>query len=68
MGGASFILMYYDPTVLKFNDDGFLSMEDREKLWWKGYIETVVHYKDGAWGLFRTPFYHGADLPWAKNI
>ena len=59
--------MYYDPKLVKFNDKGYLSESDRQQLWWKGYIETVVHYENGVWGLKDTPFYHGAHLPWAED-
>ncbi|WP_193162662.1 hypothetical protein [Microbulbifer hainanensis] len=65
--GSTFIVMYYDPVQVKFNDEGYLSEADREKLWWKGYIETVIHYQDGVWGLQETPFYHGANLPWMED-
>lgn len=62
--GASFILMYYKPDLVTFNSAGHLSEVDRKNLWWKGYVETVVHVKDGVWGFKETPFYNGAHLPW----
>jgi len=66
-GHNEYLLMYYDPSLVKFNSDGYLSSYDREKLWWKGYVETVVTQKDDKWVFYRTPFYYGAHLPWAED-
>ena len=65
--GSSFILMYYNPELVTFNVNGLLSERNRENLWWKGYIETVVHCQNGIFGFKETPFYHGAHLPWADD-
>lgn len=67
LSGDEYILMYYDPAVVDFDAEGYLSQEDREHLWWKGYVETVVSYKDEKWNFVYTPFYHGAHLPWADD-
>lgn len=64
---SAYAIMYYDPDLVKFNSQGYLSSSDREELWWDGYIETVVTFKDNKWGFYRTPFYYGAHLPWAKD-
>ena len=66
-GGNDFILMYFDPELVKFNDEGNLSESDRQELWWKGYIETVVHCQEDICGFQKTPFYHGAHLPWVED-
>ncbi len=65
---ASYAIMYYDPAVVKFDSEGMLSQQDREELWWKGYIETVVSPVGSRWGFHRTPFYHGVDPPWAEDF
>ena len=62
-----YVLMYYDPNLVEFNSDGYLSPDDREKLWWKGYVETIVTLKGDNWAFYRTPFYYGAHLPWAED-
>lgn len=62
-----YLLMYYDPNLVRFNSEGHLSQDDREKLWWKGYVETVITLKDGEWAFYRAPFYNGTHLPWAED-
>lgn len=65
----NYSLMFYDPNIVQFNDNGFLSEADRQDLWWKGYIETVVSVssENGEWGFHRTPFYYGAHIPWSED-
>jgi hypothetical protein len=61
---SSYVVMYYDPEIVKFDPYGRLSQEQRENLWWKGYVETVVSPVGSGWGFHRTPFHNGADPPW----
>ncbi|MEX1222717.1 MAG: hypothetical protein WEA82_11490 [Idiomarina sp.] len=65
--GSNYIVMYYHPKKVKFNDSGHLSETNRERLWWEGYIETVIHCQNELCGFQQTPFYHGAHLPWAED-
>lgn len=64
---SDYIVMYYDPLLVRFDKNGNLSEEQRREMWWKAYVETVVSLKDGVWYFNRTPFYHGAHLPWAED-
>lgn len=60
-------IFYYDPDIVKFDDKGLLSQEDRESLWRVGYIETVVTFEEGRWSFKYTPFYYGSHLPWVDD-
>ncbi len=64
VGAKSYAVMFYDPKLVKFNEDGNLSKEDRERLWWNGYVETVVLPVDSGWGFHNSPFYYGTEPPW----
>lgn len=66
-GKSSFSVIYYDPDIIRFDDEGHMSMEIRKTQWNKGYIETLVTCVDGVCGFHRTPFYYGAHLPWAED-
>lgn len=59
-----YVVVYFDSELVKFSSGGFLSEQDREELWWKGYVETVITVVDGEWGFSRTPFYYGTEPPW----
>jgi len=67
-GKTSYALMFYDPKLVSFNADGNLSQEDRERLWWNGYVETVVSPVQSGWGFHRTPFYFGSEPPWMEDF
>ena len=67
-GEKSYLVMFYDPDLVKFNSEGQLSQEERERLWWKGYIETVVSPVNSGWGFHRTPFYYGTEAPWTEDF
>jgi len=64
---SSYVIMYFDPETVKFDPRGTLSPQQRENLWWTGYIETVISPVGSSWGFHRTPFYHGADPPWLED-
>jgi len=66
-GNNDYILMYYLPNIVAFEKNGTLSDKSRKDMWWKGYVETVISYHNGQWHFHRTPFYHGAHLPWEKD-
>ncbi len=62
---AQFSLVYYDPNVVYF-ESGFMPKDIREERWWDGYIETLILVQDGEVGFYRTPFYHGAHIPFVE--
>lgn len=64
---SQYVVVYYDPDIVKFDRHGHMSEKDRENLWWNGYVETVVVPHSGEWAFYRTPFYYGAHLPWAED-
>lgn len=67
-GPKAYAVMFYDPELVTFNVEGNLSQEDRERLWWNGYVETVVTPVKSGWGFYRTPFYYGTEPPWMKDF
>lgn len=63
----TYVILYYDPVQVTFDQYDRLTVNEREALWWKGYVETRVARKDEAWGFFETPFYYGAHLPFVDD-
>lgn len=63
----AYVIIFYDPLLVKFTSKGVLNEEDRKDFWWKGYVETVVSFQNGNWGFYRTPFYYGAHIPWVDD-
>lgn len=65
---GSYVVMFYDPEMVFFETDGNLMASQREELWWKGYVETVITRVGSGWGFHRTPFYNGTEPPWMKDF
>ena len=63
----TFVILYYDPAQVVFDQYGHLTVEEREALWWKGYVETRVARQDGVWGFYETPFYYGSHIPFVDE-
>lgn len=63
----TYSIVFYDPEIVAFDKNGLLSELDRERFWWKGYVETIVQKNKNGWSFHRTPFYYGAHLPWAED-
>ncbi len=57
---SSYVIVFFDPAIELFNENGFLKQELAEKYWNKGYVETVVTRLNGKINLNRTMFYYGA--------
>jgi len=64
---GEYSVVYFDPEVVEFGNEGFMSSVAREELWWAGYVETVIKNENGVWGFYRAPFYYGANLPWVSD-
>ncbi len=65
--GNEYVIIYYDPSLVVFDEAGHLARSERENLWWAGYVETAAIFHKGEWAFNRTPFYYGAHLPWAVD-
>lgn len=66
-GKSSFSIVYYDPSLVDFNKDGYMDPDDRRDQWNKGYVETRITCMEGGCAFHRTPFYYGAHIPWMDD-
>lgn len=64
---SSYVILFYNPEIIKFNKKGLLSVETEKEQWNKNLTETVVTLINGVPHLNRTIFYYGAHAPWAGN-
>lgn len=63
----SYIIVFYKPAQVAFDEVDRLSIEDRKALWEKGYVETVVINVNGEWVFHGAPFYFYGQLPWTDD-
>lgn len=64
---SGFSIVYYDPSLVEFGRDGFMDPDDRRDQWNNGYVETRITCMEGRCAFHRTPFYHGAHIPWMDD-
>ena len=64
---SSYVILFYNPEIIKFRENGLLSEKAQKEHWNKNLIETVVTVINGKVHLNRTIFYFEAHAPWAGD-